>query len=179
MSAALQNLVQYIKDGNVGGFTPDVPVGPPYIAKPGIIQLASRSASPLLQFAWDAHSSWEFNSWDRTILPLPLSRIVVLYSREPIYVPSGITDKEYEELRNKIDSILNTLSYQARYCVKNNIKGVDPRDIPAPINHMEYLPRKKELRNKCLREIGRGFPSRLFQIIQVEEQLPRQLHSSV
>jgi Uncharacterized protein conserved in bacteria len=140
---ALHDLVDYIKTGHIGGFTPDGPVGPPYVSKPGIIQLAVRTGGPLLAFCWDASASYEFNSWDRTILPLPFSRIAVLYDREPMYVPSGLTETEYEDLRSEFDRRMNHLAYQARYYVKNKLKGFDPRDIEIPANYLDYLPRRK------------------------------------
>jgi lysophospholipid acyltransferase (LPLAT)-like uncharacterized protein len=145
---ALQDLVAYIKAGHIGGFTPDGPVGPPYVSKPGIIQLAARTGGPLLAFCWDAYPSYEFNSWDRTIMPLPFSRIAVLYDREPMYVPAGLTDKEYEELRVEFDRRMNHIAYQARYYVQNKLKGIDPRDIEIPANYLDYLPRRRTRKKK-------------------------------
>ena len=139
---ALHDLVNYIKDGHIGGFTPDAPLGPPYVSKPGIIQLAARTGGPLLAFCWDASPSWEFNSWDRTILPLPFARIAVLYGREPMYVPSGLSPGEYEDIRIEFDRRMNHLAYQARYYVKNRLKGIDPRDIAVPENYLDDLPRR-------------------------------------
>ena len=144
--AALRELVDYIRQGHIGGFTPDGPVGPPYVAKPGIIQLAARTGAPLMPFAWDAHPAYEFNSWDRTILPLPLSRIVVLYDRELLYVPQGLGEEEYEAYRQTFDRRLNALAYQARYYVKNGLSGSDPRDIPLPDDYLDYLPRRRPRR---------------------------------
>jgi lysophospholipid acyltransferase (LPLAT)-like uncharacterized protein len=140
---ALHGLIAYIKAGHVGGFSPDGPVGPPYISKPGIIHLAAHTGGPLLAFCWDASPSFEFNSWDRTILPLPFSRIAVLYGREPMYVPAGLSNAEYEDLRIEFDRRMNHLAYQARYYVKNKLKGIDPRDIEIPANYLDYLPRRK------------------------------------
>ncbi|MCE5265261.1 MAG: lysophospholipid acyltransferase family protein [Deltaproteobacteria bacterium] len=139
--AALRDLVDYIRAGHIGGFTPDGPVGPPYASKPGIIQLAARTGAPLLAFAWDASPSYEFNSWDRTILPLPFARIAVLYDRKPISVPSGLTDEEYDSIRVEFDRRMNHLVYQARFYVKNKLRGIDPRDIDVPAHYLDYLPR--------------------------------------
>lgn len=140
---ALNDLVDYIRAGHIGGFTTDGPVGPPYESKPGIIRLAARTGSPLLAFCWDAEPSHEFNSWDRTILPLPFARLAVLYDREPMYVPAGLSDEDYEDFRIEFDRRMNHLAYQARYYVKNHLRNLDPRDLPVPKNHLEYLPRRK------------------------------------
>ncbi len=140
---ALEELVEYVKKGHAAGLTPDGPTGPPYRSKMGIIMLAARTGSPLLPHSMDAHPSWEFNSWDRTILPMPFSRIVVLYDREPIYVPRDLKEQEYEELRQRFEERMNVLAFQARFYLKNRLKGIDPRDIDVPSNYMDYLPTKK------------------------------------
>ncbi|RLA99539.1 MAG: hypothetical protein DRG37_04515 [Deltaproteobacteria bacterium] len=140
---ALEELVDYVKKGHIAGLTPDGPKGPPYKAKIGIIMLAARTGSPLLPHSMEAFPSWEFNSWDRTILPLPFSRIVVLYDREPIYVPQGLGKEEYEELRQRFEERMNVLAYQARFYLRNKLKGIDPRDIEVPHDYMAYLPTRK------------------------------------
>jgi lysophospholipid acyltransferase (LPLAT)-like uncharacterized protein len=152
---ALGNLIDYIKDGHIGGFTPDAPLGPPYVSKPGIIQLAARTGGPLLAFCWDASPSWEFNSWDRTILPLPFARIAVLYDRKPMYIPGGMNRMEYEDMRIEFDRRMNHLAYQARYYVKNKLKDIDPRDIEVPANYLDYLPHRKP-RKKKINELPRS-----------------------
>lgn len=142
-STALDELIKYVEKGVPAGLTPDGPKGPPYKSKIGIIMLAARAESPLLPYAWDAYPSWEFNSWDRTILPLPFSKVVALYDREPMYIPKGLSEERYEELRNELDKRLNILTYQARYYVRNGLRNMDPRDIKIPDNYMEYLPTRK------------------------------------
>ncbi len=146
---AMNDLVEFIKQGHYGGFTPDGPIGPPYVSKPGIIQVAARTGSPLVPFAWDARPSFEFNSWDRFVLPLPFSRIAVVYDFEPMYVPQGLSTLEYEELRKEFDRRMNILNFQARVYVKNRIENMDPRNISPPDNYMEYLP----VRNKHRRRL--------------------------
>ncbi|MEA2102287.1 MAG: lysophospholipid acyltransferase family protein [Thermodesulfobacteriota bacterium] len=141
-ASALDKMIEYINNGNVGGLSPDGPRGPGYKAKPGIIQLAARTGAPLLLYACDASPCYEFNTWDRTFLPYPFSRIVVIYSREPMYIDNNLSTKEYDRLLKEFDSRLNTLTYQARYYVKNHLRGSDPRDIVVPDNYMDYLPRK-------------------------------------
>jgi len=145
-SEALNALVDYIRAGHIGGFTPDGPVGPPYVCKPGIIRLAARTGSPLLAFCWDAWPSHEFNSWDRTIFPFPFARLAVLYDRAPLYVPDGLSDEDYEGYRLEFDRRMNHLAYQARCYVKKHLKNLDPRDIPVPENYLDYLPRRKPRR---------------------------------
>lgn len=136
---AMREIARYIKEGHLGGFTPDGPVGPPYISKPGIIQVAALTGSPLVPFGWDAYPSYEFNSWDRFVLPLPFSRIAAVYDSEPMYVPMGLGTDEYEEIRKKFDRRMNILNFQARIYVRSS-RYKDPRSIPVPANFMKHMP---------------------------------------
>jgi lysophospholipid acyltransferase (LPLAT)-like uncharacterized protein len=141
--AALDAIIDYVNSGNYGGFNPDGPVGPQYISKPGMIQIAARTGAPIIPFAWDAEPSWEFNTWDKMILPKPFSRLCVIFDREAMHVPPGLGIEEYEKFRQAFDRRMNILSYQARYYVKNHLKGIDPRDIDVPEDFMNYLPKGK------------------------------------
>ena len=140
---ALEGLVDFIKQGHYGGFTPDGPIGPPYVSKIGTIMMAARTGSPLVPFGWDAYPSHEFNSWDRLSMPLPFSRIAALYDREVIFVPEGLSEEAYEKIRLNFDFRMNVLNYQARFYVRNKLKGIDPRDIEVPTDFIHYLPKGK------------------------------------
>jgi lysophospholipid acyltransferase (LPLAT)-like uncharacterized protein len=140
---ALEKLVDLVKAGHPCGLSPDGPIGPQYVSKMGIIMLAARTGSPLIPCTWEAYPSYELNSWDRFIIPKPFSRIALLYDREIICVPDGLSKDSYEQIRQKLDSRMNTLHYQARYYVRNNLRGIDPRDISVPDDFMDYLPKGK------------------------------------
>ncbi len=139
--AALNAITDYINSGNYGGFNPDGPVGPQYVSKPGMVQIAARTGAPIIPFAWDAEPSWEFNTWDKMMLPKPFSRLCILFDRKAMYVPAGLGIDEYEKYRQEFDRRMNILSYQARFYVKNRLKGIDPRDIDVPEDFMDYLPK--------------------------------------
>jgi lysophospholipid acyltransferase (LPLAT)-like uncharacterized protein len=140
---ALNAIIDYINSGNSGGLTADGPVGPQYVSKPGMIKIAARTGAPILCFAWDAEPSWEFNTWDKLVLPKPLARVCTLFDRDPMHIPPGLSLDDYEILRQELDRRMNILSYQARFYVKNHLKGIDPRDIDVPENFMDYLPKGK------------------------------------
>ncbi len=139
---ALHEFCDHLASGYPGVITPDGPTGPPYISKHGITTIAGRTGSPILLCAMEADRSWEFNSWDRTVLAKPFSRIVMVFDREPILVAPEMSDAATDELRQEIDLRLNRLTYQVRYFVKNGIREGDPRDLPVPDDFMDYLPRK-------------------------------------
>jgi lysophospholipid acyltransferase (LPLAT)-like uncharacterized protein len=140
---ALDAITDYVNSGNYAGVNPDGPVGPQYVSKPGMIQIAARTGAPIIPFSWDAEPSWEFNTWDKMMLPKPFSRLCILFDRDAMNIPSGLDSEEYEKFRQAFDRRMNILSYQARYYVKNHLKGIDPRDIDVPENFMDYLPKGK------------------------------------
>jgi lysophospholipid acyltransferase (LPLAT)-like uncharacterized protein len=56
--------------------TPDGPRGPRFVFKPGAILLAQMSGRPMLPLAYAASRAILFH-WDRFVIPLPFSRIVI------------------------------------------------------------------------------------------------------
>lgn len=142
-SDALDEMISVVSEGHVSTLALDGPTGPPYEAKAGIIKLASASGAPLLPVIWDADHAHEFNSWDRTIMPLPFSRIVCVMDREPIRVPAVLTRDEFEACRQRVEERLGILAYQARTYVKNGMHVGDPRDIKVPADYRDTLPRRK------------------------------------
>jgi lysophospholipid acyltransferase (LPLAT)-like uncharacterized protein len=69
--------------------TPDGPKGPPHEFKPGAIMLSQITGKPILPVAVAASHRYTFRTWDRFELPLPFSRIAVVYG-PPIKVARAI-----------------------------------------------------------------------------------------
>ncbi len=65
--------------------TPDGPKGPLHEFKPGAIMLAQITGKPILPIAVAASRKYTFRTWDAFELPLPFSRIAVVYG-EPVKV---------------------------------------------------------------------------------------------
>jgi lysophospholipid acyltransferase (LPLAT)-like uncharacterized protein len=128
---ALREMVTLVEGGYHGGLVVDAPRGPPHISKSGIIFLARISGIPLLPVMWSAERYWRLGSWDRTIIPKPFSRIVLLYPDSLIAVPPNAGRKECEQCRQKLDDILNEMMFQTDHFFTT--PGVsDPREIEAP-----------------------------------------------
>jgi len=138
---AFNTMMEMVADGCSGGITVDGPKGPPYEAKPGIIQIAARTGTPIMPFVLDASPSHEFNSWDRVLLPLPGSRITGTYAAEPLFVPSGLSQEEYDGYRQELTDRLNRLNAQNRLATRMRIDG-DPRELELPPDYLKWLPRK-------------------------------------
>jgi hypothetical protein len=73
----LRNLTAVSKQGWNVAVTPDGPRGPRYSVKPGFVMLARRAGLPVYPVGVAVSRAWEFNSWDRFLIPKPGARISV------------------------------------------------------------------------------------------------------
>lgn len=126
---ALLEMVPYVQKGHPAALASDAPTGPAYISKIGIVALAQKSGRPIQAGMWSCDNHWTLRSWDRTIIPKPFSRIVLMYA-EPIHVPEDASRHACEEARQRLDERLNTMMYQADRFFESSV--TDPRDIPVP-----------------------------------------------
>ena len=109
---ALKELIVCLERGEHVGIVADGSQGPPLVVQPGAILMASRTGAPVLPMAWSASRYVTFRSWDRTVLPLPFSRIH-FYHGEPFYVPPGISGDELEAYRLQLEERLTALYRQS------------------------------------------------------------------
>jgi lysophospholipid acyltransferase (LPLAT)-like uncharacterized protein len=106
---SLLELVRRARAGASVGIAPDGPRGPRHRAQSGIITLARLTEIPIIPVAVGARWAIEFQSWDRFLLPLPGSRIVVAYG-EPVVVPSGADSALAEQKRQELEAKLLKLT---------------------------------------------------------------------
>ena len=77
----LLGLVEVIRQGGPAIFTADGPRGPVYQTKMGPIKLAQLTGAPIGAFHLEPEHAWVVNSWDRFLVPMPFTRIVVSWAR--------------------------------------------------------------------------------------------------
>lgn len=92
---ALLGMKDQILEGRVAAFTIDGPRGPIFVAKPGPVLLARKTAEPLVVFHIALEKKWELNSWDRTQLPKPFTNAVVYVSRM-----MSVTEEDDEQAKH-------------------------------------------------------------------------------
>jgi lysophospholipid acyltransferase (LPLAT)-like uncharacterized protein len=110
---ALHQMIQQINQTQCsGGLVADAPKGPFGVAKIGIIKIAKETGLPLIPVMCWANKKKIFNSWDRTLLPLPFSRIVFFYA-PPIYVQKDIDYELMEKMRVDLTKQLNQMHAEA------------------------------------------------------------------
>lgn len=92
--------------------TPDGPRGPRFQFKPGAVLLARMSGRPMLPMAYAASRAWLIK-WDRFVLPVPFSRIVIAVG-PPRYVSRGSAGAPLEQLQDEMGQELKRLYEVAR-----------------------------------------------------------------
>jgi len=109
---ALKDLLKAAGTGENTAIVADGSQGPPRVAQPGAILLASRTGVPILPMSWSASSYIAIPSWDRTAIPKPFSRVDYLYG-DPLFVPPGLKAEGIEEYRLELEKRLNELYLRA------------------------------------------------------------------
>ncbi len=94
------------KYGYNAGIVADGSRGPAQVAQTGPVVLARDTGAPLIPLGFASRPAYRFNSWDRTVLPLPFSRVVMVCG-EPMYVPEGTRGAILTGYREKMQRALN------------------------------------------------------------------------
>ena len=107
---ALEQMRHHLTSGGKACATVlDGPRGPAYVAKKGMIVLSKLTGAPLIPIIWSANRTITLrNSWDRTVLPLPWSRVYVAFG-EPVLIPTDSNSKDIERYRRLVEERLNTM----------------------------------------------------------------------
>jgi len=123
--SAIKEMVKAIQNGSDIAIAPDGPRGPRHRLQFGVIELARRTGSPILLLSFSASKKKFFKTWDRFLLPYPLSKGVFLWG-EPIYINRD-GDRDYlEKMRLLVERRLNELTEEAdRYFESTGYKTQD------------------------------------------------------
>ncbi|MDR2861548.1 MAG: lysophospholipid acyltransferase family protein [Syntrophobacterales bacterium] len=100
---ALRELIRVVKKHRIAIHIVDGPTGPPQIVKAGGISLAQLAGGFLCPVFVAYEKYWVFNSWDRFMIPKPFSTVVMRFDDHFEEVSHDLEDKEFEELRKKIE----------------------------------------------------------------------------
>jgi lysophospholipid acyltransferase (LPLAT)-like uncharacterized protein len=125
---SFRELVRLAQSGASAAIAPDGPRGPRHQAQSGIIALARLTQVPILPVAVEARWKIEFQSWDRFLLPLPGSRVVVAYG-EPVMVPSDADAALIEQKRQELEGILLKLTEEVTLAVNSRTSSPAGRGL--------------------------------------------------
>lgn len=118
-----------IRKGDSIGIASDGPRGPARVSKLVPIMWARSSGARVFLVSFSARHALRLPTWDRTILPLPFSRGVLLCREWTRDVPRKADPATYEALRKDLEDQLNALTDEADRRVG---RTPDPRPQVAP-----------------------------------------------
>ena len=105
----MRELIRKVRDGGDFAFTPDGPRGPAFEVQAGVIDLARRTGYPVLPVTFSTRGGRQFASWDRFLLPRPLTRGVFCWG-EPWWVDD---DTATEQARAGLEAAMRRLTEHA------------------------------------------------------------------
>jgi lysophospholipid acyltransferase (LPLAT)-like uncharacterized protein len=112
--AALDAMADEIHaNGCSAGIIVDGPRGPALVAKMGAITLAAATGLPVVPGAWWPSRAFRTPSWDRTMIPLPFSRMVFAFE-PPLEVSPDASPATMNALRDELTARLARARETAR-----------------------------------------------------------------
>jgi len=104
---ALKKIVETMENKRINaGIVADGSKGPACKAQKGAIILARETGMPIITSSFFAKKFIRLKNWDRTIIPMPFSKVAVVYG-DPIFVPKDAKGSEIEFLRKIMEETLN------------------------------------------------------------------------
>ena len=125
-AAGLRALLRYVEDGYDVGVAPDGPRGPRRRVQPGVVLVARLSGLPIVPVGFSARPASRLRSWDRTLLPRPFARGVVVYGT-PLTVSRRADAAAQEEARLALEVALDRVTDRA-----DTLAGVPLEDARPP-----------------------------------------------
>jgi lysophospholipid acyltransferase (LPLAT)-like uncharacterized protein len=109
----LLGLKSVIENGGPAIFTADGPRGPIYQTKMGPIKLAQMTGARIGAFHLEPKRAWRMRSWDRFMVPIPFTRIVVSWARWT-EVAGDLAEEKFEAKREELNAALERARLRAR-----------------------------------------------------------------
>jgi lysophospholipid acyltransferase (LPLAT)-like uncharacterized protein len=122
---ALLGLRRALEDGWTVAFTLDGPRGPRHKVKPGPVALSRSSGVPLTMFHAAVDKAWVLNSWDRMMIPMPFSRVLVRFGKL-IHVPEDANDEVVGRYTGELQASLDRVCEFA----EANVNRVGTSEFP-------------------------------------------------
>ncbi len=110
---ALRGMVKAARSGRDLAITPDGPRGPARVVQPGAIWLARLTGRPLLPVAFAGRPAMQVGSWDRILVPVPLSRGVFVYG-DSLWVPRDADEDACAAAQNQLAERLDEVTERAQ-----------------------------------------------------------------
>ena len=105
----LKGLIRAARAGRDLALTPDGPRGPARSFKPGALLAAQLTGLPVIPVAAAASAAWHFDSWDRSMVPRPLSVVRIAYGTHR-WVDRAAGREALEAQSRALEAELNALT---------------------------------------------------------------------
>ena len=105
---------------------PDGPQGPPRAAKPGAVMLSQLADVPIVPMAFGAKLGLRLNTWDRLLVPLPFSRVGLVFG-EPLVVPRDLPADGIPRETRRLQCALDRAAFDAEKLYSRRV--VPPRSL--------------------------------------------------
>jgi len=122
---ALLGLRRALAEGWTVAFTLDGPRGPRHKVKPGPVALGRSTGLALTTFHAAVDKAWVLNSWDRMMIPMPFSRVLVRVGKL-IPIPAEASDADLERYTAELQATLDRVCAFA----EANVNKVGTREFP-------------------------------------------------
>jgi lysophospholipid acyltransferase (LPLAT)-like uncharacterized protein len=122
---ALLGLRRALDQGWTVAFTLDGPRGPRRQVKPGPVALGRSSGIPLTMFHAAVDQAWVLNTWDRLMIPVPFSRVLLRFGTL-IRIPRDASNEELEGYNAELQSSLDRVTEFA----ERNVGEVGTSEFP-------------------------------------------------
>ena len=122
---ALLGLRRALAEGWTVAFTLDGPRGPRHKVKPGPVALGRSTGLALTTFHAAVDKAWVLNSWDRMMIPMPFSRVLVRVGKL-IAVPTEASDADLERYTAELQATLDRVCAFA----EANVNKVGTKEFP-------------------------------------------------
>jgi hypothetical protein len=94
---ALKGAFKALEEKKDVGITPDGPKGPRHSVADGVVKIAQKKGVRLVSINCKASAYWQFNSWDKSFIPKPFSKLDFYFSD-----PFSIDDLELERAKEEV-----------------------------------------------------------------------------
>lgn len=122
---ALLGLRRALEQGWTVAFTLDGPRGPRRKVKPGPVALARAAGVAMSTFHIAVDRAWVLNTWDRLIIPVPFSRVLMRFGKL-IPVPANATEEDLERYTLELQASLDRVCEFA----EKNVSRVGTKEFP-------------------------------------------------
>lgn len=114
-AAALVGAIAFLRktDDAVVALTPDGPRGPRGRCHHGVATMSIRSGKPVVPMAWASRHAIGLSTWDRFLVPLPFSRITIVWGPEITPPPRDAMEAEFEPFRLRIEAAITDVTREA------------------------------------------------------------------